>query len=96
MIYYLLLCFTTLLLDVFASTRLAPDEKDLQIALLHQQLRILNRKSKSKPRLSRPEKLMFVALAARLKAQTQRFKERLREAVFLVQLVVSLNRFYGI
>lgn len=69
MIYHLLLCFITLMFDVFASIRVAPDEKDLQIALLRQQLRILERKSKTKSRFSRPEKLVLVTLATRLKTQ---------------------------
>ena len=85
MIYHLAFCFVTLVLDVFASVRVAPNEKDLQIALLRQQLRILERKSKTKPRLSRPEKLMLVTFATRLKAQTQRFHEALGEALLLVQ-----------
>ena len=85
MIYHLLLCFVTLIFDVFASIRVAPDEKDLQIALLRQQLRILERKAKPESRLSRPEKLMLVTLTIRLKSQTRRFHERLRETVLLVQ-----------
>jgi putative transposase len=85
MIYHLLFCFVTLVLDVFASAGVAPTEKDLQIALLRQQLHILERKSKTKTRLSRPEKLILVTLATRLKAQTRRFHEVLGEALLLVQ-----------
>ncbi len=62
-----------------------PDEKDLQIALLRQQLSALQRKARTKPRLSRPKKRMLVALTTRLKAQSQRFQKRLREAILLVQ-----------
>jgi hypothetical protein len=51
MIDHFLLCFASLIFDVFASIRLAPDEKDLQIALLRLQLRILERKTKTKPRV---------------------------------------------
>jgi putative transposase len=85
MIYHLLFCLITLVLDVFASVRIAPTEKDLQIALLRQQLRILERNSQTRQRLSRPEKLMLVTLAARLKTQTRRFHESLDEALLLVQ-----------
>lgn len=85
MVYHFLVCLTTLIFDVFASIRLAPDEKDLQIALLRQQLRVLERKIKKKPRLSRPEKLMLAALTTRLQRQTQRWQHHLREAVLLVQ-----------
>ena len=91
MIYHLAFCLVTLVLDVFTSVRVAPTEKDLQIALLRQQLRILERKSKTKPHLSRPEKLMLVTLATCLKAQTQRFHEALGEALLLVQPATLLK-----
>lgn len=85
MVYHLLLCSLALIFDVLSACRVAPDEKDLQIALLRQQLRVLERKAKTKPRLSRPEKLMLVTLTTRLQAQTKRWPQRLREAVWLVQ-----------
>ena len=85
MVYHFLQCFTALIVDGFASIRLAPDEKDLQIALLRQQLRVLERKAKAKPRLSRPEKLMLVALTTRLQQQTRHWHKRLREVVLLIQ-----------
>ena len=85
MIYHLLFCFVTLVFDIFSSVRVAPSEKDLQIALLRQQLRILQRTSKAQSRLTRPEKLMLVALTSRLKTRTRRFHKALHEAVFLVQ-----------
>ena len=37
MVYHFLLSFASLIFDMYASIRLAPDEKDLQIALLRQQ-----------------------------------------------------------
>jgi putative transposase len=85
MVYHFLLCFASLIFDVFASIRLAPDEKDLQIALLRQQLRVLERKTKTKPRLSRPEKLMIVVLVTRLQIQTRQWQQRVREVVLLFQ-----------
>jgi hypothetical protein len=85
MVYHFLLCITTLIFDLFASICLAPDEKDLQIVLLRQQLRVLERKIKKQPRLSLPEKLMLAALTTRVQRQTQSRRERLREVVLLVQ-----------
>ena len=86
MVYHFLLCLITLIFAVFASIRLGPDEKDLQIVLFRQQLRVLECKIKKKPRLSpRPEKLMLVALTTRLHRQTRRWQQRLREAMLLVQ-----------
>lgn len=85
MINHVVFCLVTLVLDVFASVQVAPTEKDLQIALLRQQLRMLERNSQTRHRLSRPEKLMLVTLATRLKTQTRRFHEALDEALLLVQ-----------
>ena len=48
------------MLDLLAAAGVAASAKDLEIALLRQQLRVLERKT-NKARLSRPEKLMLVA-----------------------------------
>ncbi len=85
MIYQLILCFVCLLLDTLAAAGVATQGKDLEIALLRQQLRILERKATSKPRLSRPEKLMLVALADRLRGASQRFHSSLGQCVLLVK-----------
>lgn len=83
MLYHLLFGCIGLALDFFAAIRIAPDEKDLQIILLRQQLRILERKSSTKPRISSPEKLIVVALFARVKRQTQSWYDRLQEILLL-------------
>jgi putative transposase len=83
MIYHLVLCFSALILDLLATVSTPPNEKDLQIILLRQQLRILERKLKTKPRLSRPEKLMLVSIFTRLKAQTGNWHQGLREGFCL-------------
>ncbi|MHB8629899.1 MAG: helix-turn-helix domain-containing protein [Aggregatilineales bacterium] len=84
MIYPVLMCFVSLMLDVLAAAGVAANEKDLEIALLRQQLRILERKT-SHTRLSRPEKLMLVSLADKLKRKSQRLRDRLSECVLLVK-----------
>jgi len=85
MIFTLLLSLITLVLDVLATVGIAADEKDLEIALLRQQLRILERKGKSRHRLSLPEKLMLVALAGQLKGKGRVLNEWLRACLVLVQ-----------
>ncbi len=85
MIYQLILCFVCLLLDTLAAAGVAAQEKDLEIALLRQQLRILERKVNTNPRVSRPEKLMLVALASRLRGVSQRFHDHLEQCVLLVK-----------
>jgi hypothetical protein len=71
--------------DGFASIQVPPDEKDLQIARLRQQLCILERHVKTKQRLSLPEKLMQVTLATRLNVRMQRFLEGFCQTVCLVK-----------
>jgi putative transposase len=83
MIYHFLLCFIALIFDLFAAVNTPPNEKDLQIILLRQQLRVLERKLDTRPRLSRPEKLMQVTIFTRLKAQTDNWYDRLQAALLL-------------
>ena len=73
MIFALLHSFITLVLDVFATVGIAANEKDLEIALLRQQLRILERKGKVKRRLVLPEKLMLVVLVGKLNAKAKHY-----------------------
>jgi hypothetical protein len=82
-IYQLIYCLVGLVLDTLAAAGVAAHEKDLEIALLRQQLRILERKLATKPRLSRPEKLMLVALSGRLERVTHCFRERLKQCLLL-------------
>src|SRR5690349_550488 len=96
MIYHLLFCCIGLALDFFAAIRIAPDEKDLQIILLRQQLRVLERKSKTKPRLSSPEKLIVVALFARLKRQTQSWYDHLQGILLLFKPDTLLRWHYDL
>ena len=53
------------LVDLVAGGRRATDEKDLEIALLRHQLRILQRKRRRPPRLARWEKLTLAVLIAK-------------------------------
>jgi transposase InsO family protein len=75
----------TLMLDVFALRRQSQHEKDLEILLLRQQLRIVERKQTRPPRLSRWEKLSLAVLTARLKMVTAGGRERLRQVMRLSQ-----------
>jgi putative transposase len=85
MIYQVLMGFASLILDLVAAAGVSVEEKDLEIALLRQQLRILERKASHKARLSRPQKLMIVTLVDKLKSKSQRFRDRLGECMVLVK-----------
>ena len=56
MLFHCLLCVVSLVLDVVSSASLARQQKDLEIALLRQQLRVLERRVQAQVRCTRPEK----------------------------------------
>ena len=73
----------SLLLDLIAVMQCSEHEKDLEILLLRQQLRILQRKHPHPPRLSPYEKLGLAVLAARLTAFGRTGRNRLVPAVLV-------------
>jgi hypothetical protein len=54
-------------LDLFAVMRMTDDEKDLEILLLRQQLRIVERKQERGPQISRWQKVPLAVLVVRLR-----------------------------
>ncbi len=83
MIYFVLGRIFSLLLDLMTVTWRSDHEKDLELLLLRQQLRILQRKHPSPPRLSRWERLGLAVLAARLMACGRTGRNRLAQAVLV-------------
>jgi len=77
--------------DLIVGARRAEDAKDLEIALLRHQLRLLQRRSPGRPHLSRWEKLTFAVLAAKLSQLTTGAQVRLAGAVLLVQPATVLQ-----
>ena len=67
MLYWVLIYVLTFLLDIFATLGVAKSAKDLEIILLRQQVRILQRKTNAPPCLARPEKLVLATLTARFR-----------------------------
>ena len=61
MIYLTIAQFFSLLLDLFTVNRRSERHKDLQIILLRQQLRILQRHQSQMPLVSRWEKLTLAS-----------------------------------
>ncbi len=64
MFYSVLTHILSFLLDLTVTARMSEHQKDLELLLLRQQLRILQRTRKRPPRLSRGEKLTLALLAA--------------------------------
>ncbi|MEP7289086.1 MAG: integrase core domain-containing protein [Chloroflexota bacterium] len=83
MIFHWLLCFWSFVVDVALVRRMGDREKDLEILLLRQQLRIVERRQQRGPVLERWEKLPLVALTARLQAGTTDWRERLTATMLL-------------
>jgi putative transposase len=82
-IFQLLFCCWSFLLDVALVRRMADREKDIEIMLLRQQLRIVERRQQRGPVLERWEKLPLVALTAHLRASTAHWRERLSVTMLL-------------
>jgi putative transposase len=85
MVWFVVAQVFTLVLDILALWRQSEHEKDIEILLLRQQLRIVERKQAHPPRLSRGEKLGLAVLTARLKAATSGGRARLRDVMRLFQ-----------
>ena len=66
MVYALLAQVLSFLLDLVAMVRLSNPEKDLELLLLRQQVRILQRKLAHPPRLACSEKLTLTVLVGKL------------------------------
>ena len=76
---------TGFVVDLVVGARHAEQMKDLEIALLRRQVRLLQRRAGRPPRLSRWEKLTLAALAARRGRLVAGSRNRLARAVLLVQ-----------
>ncbi len=83
MIYFLIARIFAFLLDLIAIAWRSDHEKDLEILLLRQQLRILQRKHPHPPRLSYCEKLALAVLAAKLRTAGSSARNRLGEIVLI-------------
>ncbi len=83
MIFYLLAHPWSVLLDLIWLRHRVDHDKDIEILLLRQQLRILQRKQPHPPRISHWEKLTVVVLARKLTTMTNRARARLSQVVLL-------------
>ena len=83
MIFLLLQHLVSCLLDLSTVARRSDRDKDMEILLLRQQLRILQRKQPRSPRISRWEKLSLLVVAGKLTTLTNNSRVRLSQVVFL-------------
>jgi putative transposase len=83
MIFLFLQHLVSFLLDLITVARRSDRDKDMEILLLRQQLRILQRKQPRPPRISRWEKLSLLVVAGKLTTMTNNSHVRLSQVVFL-------------
>ncbi len=83
MVWFVLMHLAGLIVDLNGGAHEESEEKDLQIALLRHQVRLLQRRLPRPPRLSRWEKLTLAALTARLARLTDRMQ--LAQVLLLVR-----------
>jgi putative transposase len=72
MVWFVVMHLAGLIVDLIGGAHGEAEEKDLQIALLRHQVRLLQRRLPRPPRLSRWEKLTLAVLTARLARLTDR------------------------
>ncbi len=70
-------------LDLAALSRMADSEKDLEILLLRQQLRIVERRQQRGPQIPRWQKVPLAVLAVRLKGKATHARAALEASVRL-------------
>ncbi len=92
MTFYLLAHVWSVLLDLITLVGRSDRDKDFEILLLRQQLRMLQRKQPHPPRISRCEKLTLLVLAGKLTAMTNGARTRLAHVVLLFKPETLLTR----
>ena len=91
MVWFVLVHLVGLIVDLIGGAHGEAEEKDLQIALLRHQVRLLQRRLPRPPRLSRWEKLTLVALTTRLARLTDRPRTQLAQFMLLVRPATVLT-----
>ena len=83
MFFRIVLFVWEFVLDVAAVSRLTEDEKGLEILLLRQQLRIVERKQERGPQIPRWQKVPLAVAAMRLKQKASHSRQALEDSIRL-------------
>ena len=83
MLFRLLMLFFSLTLDLLAIIRVPDHDKDLEIIILRQQVRILQRKVKTTPRVTDPERMVLATLTNKFKRTTIDARQRLNQMMLI-------------
>ena len=71
MVFWSLMHILTFFLDIIAVLGVTNGDKNLEIIILRQQVRILQRKVKSPPRISDPERMILATLTDKCSHSTK-------------------------
>jgi hypothetical protein len=83
MFFRIVLFIWEFVLDMATVSQLTEGEKDLEILLLRQQLRIVERKQERGPQIPRWQKVPLAVVALRLKQKASHSRQALEESVRL-------------
>ena len=83
MLFRIVLFIWEFVLDVAVVSRLTEGEKDLEILLLRQQLRIVERKQERGPQIPRWQKVPLAVVAVRLKQKASHSRQALEDSIRL-------------
>jgi hypothetical protein len=75
----------SILFDLFAILRTFKSDKDLKFLILHQQVRILQRKTKTPPRISDSERMLLATLLDKYCS----FKDGAHQHLNLVMMILK-------
>ena len=94
MVFRVILFVWEFMMDLVSISGMSSDEKDLEIMLLRQQLRIVERKQERGPQIPRWQKVPLAKLAVRLKEQASNGRAALEESVrvFKPDTVIGWHR----
>jgi len=94
MVSWSLMQILTFFLDIFTILGVTNRDKDLEIIVLRQQVRILQRKLKSPPVISDPERIILAILTDKLNQSTRDVRRRLDQVmmVFKPDTVLGWHR----
>src|SRR5271157_6475355 len=94
MVYWSLMQILTFFLDIFTILGVTNSDKDLEIIVLRQQVRILQRKGKSPPRISDPERMILAIPTDKLGRSTRDARRRLDRVmmIFKPETVLGWHR----
>jgi cytochrome c-type biogenesis protein CcmH/NrfG len=89
--YAIVTYFLACLVDLLTAKWTSADEKDIEIALLRQQLRIVECRRERGPHIPRWQKVPLAVLADRLKERSQQAKEKLEATILLFRPATLIN-----